>query len=167
MQNFAFRYKLDISKKNWKNIDVKVINENKNGIGEIAVKGDNVFLGYINNQELTKSVFTSDGYFLTGDYGYIKNKKIYIVGRKSDVIVGDNGENVYPKEIEKNLKEYCNDITKLQAYLVNGKVKYKIFIKENSDANIDKIIEEYNSKSTKKDYIKYYKKIYSNRSFKQ
>lgn len=151
----------------FENIDVKVINENKNGIGEIAVKGDNVFLGYINNQELTKSVFTSDGYFLTGDYGYIKDKKLYIVGRKNDVIVGDNGENVYPKEIEIKLKEYCNDIIKLQAYLDNGKVNYKLFIKKDSDANIDKIIEEYNSKSTKKDRIKFYKKIYSNRRFKE
>ena len=113
----------------FENIDVKVINENKNGIGEIAVKGDNVFLGYINNQELTKSVFTSDGYFLTGDYGYIKDKKLYIVGRKNDVIVGDNGENVYPKEIEKKLKEYCKDIVKLQVHLLNGKINYKIIIK--------------------------------------
>lgn len=150
----------------FENIDVKIINKNNNGIGEIVVKGDNVFLGYVNNQELTKSVFTSDGYFMTGDYGYINDNKLYIVGRKSDVIIGDNGENVYPKEIEKNLKEYCNDIIKLQAYLLNGKVNYKIFIKEDSDVNIDKIIEEYNSKSTKKDCIKYYKKIYSNRSFK-
>ena len=151
----------------FENIDVKVINKNKDDIGEVVVKGDNVFFGYVDNQELTTSVFTSDGYFITGDYGYINDNKLYIVGRKSDVIIGDNGENVYPKEIEKNLKEYCKDIVKLQAYLADGKVNYKIFIKENSDANIDKIIEKYNSKSTKKDCIKYYEKIYSNRSFKE
>ena len=146
----------------FENIDVKIINKDKNNIGEIVVKGDNVFLGYVNNKELTKSVFTSDGYFMTGDYGYIKDNKLYIVGRKSDVIIGDNGENVYPKEIEKKLKEYCKDILKLQAFLVNEKVNYKIFINEDSDADIDKIIEEYNNKSTKKDRIKFYEIIYSN-----
>ena len=152
----------------FENIDVKIINKDKNDIGEIIVKGDNVFLGYVNNEKLTKSVFTSDGYFITGDYGYIKDNKLYIVGRKSDVIIGDNGENVYPKEIEKKLKEFCKDIVKLQAYLVSEKVNYKIFVKEKSNADIDEIIREYNSKSTNKDKIKFYETIYSNQiNFKE
>ena len=148
----------------FENIDVKVINKNTDGIGEIIVKGDNVFLGYANNEELTKSVFTEEGYFITGDYGYIVDNKLFITGRKSDIIIGDNGENVYPKEIEKKIKEYSSDILKLQAYLKDGKINYRIVIKEQSTVNIEDIIKEYNSQATKKDCIKYYEKVYSNKT---
>ena len=150
----------------FENIDVKIINKNNNGIGEIVVKGDNIFLGYANNEKLTNSVFTKDGYFITGDYGYIKDNKIYIEGRKNDIISGANGENVYPKEIEKRLKEYSTDIYKVQALLKDGKINYKIFIKENSNINIERIIENYNSKVTNKDCIKFYEIVYSDRNFK-
>lgn len=152
----------------FENIDVKIINKDKDDIGEIVVKGDNVFLGYVNNEKLTKSVFTEDGYFITGDYGYINNNKLYIVGRKSDVIVGENGEKVYQKEIEKSIKEYSSDILKVQAFFKDNKVNYKIFIKEGSDVKVEEIIKDYNGKVTNKDCIKFYEKIYSNKtSFKE
>lgn len=151
----------------FENIDVKITNRDKNGVGEIVVKGDNIFLGYANNEDLTKSVFTEDGYFITGDYGYIKDNKIYIVGRKNDIISGANGENVYPKEIEKKLKEYSSDILKVQAFLKDSRVTYKIFIKENSNIKIEEIIENYNGQVTNKDCIKFYEKIYSNKNFKE
>lgn len=145
----------------FENIDVRIIDKNKDGIGEITVKGDNVFLGYVNNEELTKKSFTNDGYFLTNDYGYIKDNKLYVVGRKSDIIIGENGENVYPKEIEKLLKEYSPDILKIQAFLKDSKVNYKIYIKEGSSINIEDIITNYNSKVTKKDNIKFYEIKYT------
>ena len=152
----------------YENIDVKIINKDSKGIGEILVKGDNVFLGYANNEELTKRVFTEDGYFITGDYGYIKDNKIYIKGRKNNIISGANGENVYPKEIEKKLKEYDSDILRINAFLEDNKVHYKIFIKENSCVNLDDIIKDYNSKATNKDCIKFYEIIYtSKKSFKE
>ena len=145
----------------FENIDVKIINKDDNGVGEIIVKGDNIFLGYANNEELTKSVFTKDRYFITGDYGYIKDNKIYIKGRKNDIIAGANGENVYPKEIEKKLKEYSSDILKVQAFLKDNKVNYKIFIKDGTKINIEEIIKSYNDKVTNKDCIKYFEIIYS------
>ncbi len=148
----------------FENIDVKLLNQNEEGIGEIVVKGDNVFLGYTNNEELTKSVFTDDGYFITGDYGYIKDHKLYLTGRKSDVIIGENGENVYPKEIEKMLKSMSEDILKLHAFLVDSKVNYKIFVKENSSLDVEDLIQEYNAKATKKDCIKFYEIVYSNQT---
>lgn len=58
----------------FENIDVKIINKNKNEVGDIVVKGDNVFLGYINNPQLTREAFTRDKYFITGDIGYIKKQ---------------------------------------------------------------------------------------------
>ena len=83
------------------NISAKVISPDENGIGEIAVKGGNVFLGYYGNEELTRASKDEDGYFRTGDMGRIDNGKLYITGRKKRVILLSNGENIYPEDIEK------------------------------------------------------------------
>ena len=82
------------------NVEVKVSNPNEEGIGEIAVKGPNVMLGYYENEEATKEVL-KDGWFYTGDLGYLGPKgHIYIAGREKSVIVLKNGKNIYPEEIE-------------------------------------------------------------------
>ncbi|MBQ3149901.1 MAG: AMP-binding protein [Clostridia bacterium] len=137
----------------FENISVKILNPDENGIGSITVKGDNVFLGYAENDELTKASFTDDGYFITGDYGYLSGNKLYLCGRKQNIIIGENGENVYPEEVEKTLKKYSNDIIKLKAFLDNGKVNYRIYLKKDSCIDIDSIISDYNMKSAKKDRI--------------
>jgi long-subunit acyl-CoA synthetase (AMP-forming) len=70
------------------------------GIGEICVKGDNVMMGYYNNEEATGEVL-KDGWYHTGDYGYIdKDRYVYITGRKKSVIITKTGENVFPEELE-------------------------------------------------------------------
>ncbi len=72
--------------------------------GEILVKGENVMLGYFNNEEATKEVFTEDGFFRTGDIGYTDDDGfIYITGRKKNVIILSNGKNVFPEELEEHL----------------------------------------------------------------
>ncbi len=69
--------------------------------GEIVVKGPNVMKGYFREPEKTSEVFTQDGYFRTGDLGYINEKGIlFIRGRLKNMILGSNGENIYPEEIE-------------------------------------------------------------------
>lgn len=69
-------------------------------IGEIAVKGPNVMIGYYENEEETKKVL-KDGWFYTGDLGYFDDDGfLYITGRKKEIIVLKNGENIYPTEIE-------------------------------------------------------------------
>lgn len=79
-------------------LEVKIIEPNEFGIGELAVKGDSVMIGYYNNED--KGV-TDDGWLLTGDLAYIdKDGYIFITGRKKSVIVLKNGKNVYPEEIE-------------------------------------------------------------------
>ncbi len=72
--------------------------------GEIQVKGDNVMLGYYNNDEANEAAFTDDGWFRTGDMGYIdEDGYIYITGRLKTVIVLENGKNIFPEEIEEYL----------------------------------------------------------------
>lgn len=74
--------------------------------GEIVVKGENVMVGYYNNPEATAAVFTDDGWFRTGDIGYMdKDGYIYITGRKKNVIILSNGKNVFPEEIEEHLSD--------------------------------------------------------------
>jgi len=71
------------------------------GEGEIVVRGSNVMKGYYRDEEKTREVFTEDGYFRTGDLGIInENGIIYIKGRSKNMILGPNGENIYPEEIE-------------------------------------------------------------------
>lgn len=94
--------------------EVKIDETNRDdmGRGEILVRGGNVMLGYYNNPEATKEVFTDDGWFRTGDIGYIDNDGyIFITGRKKNVIILSNGKNVYPEEIEEKLSsEYVKEI---------------------------------------------------------
>ena len=71
------------------------------GEGEIQAKGENVMRGYYKAPEITKEVFTEDGWFRTGDRGtFDKHNRLFIKGRIKTMIVGASGENIYPEEIE-------------------------------------------------------------------
>lgn len=75
-----------------------------NKVGEIQVRGENVMKGYYKNKEATDAVFTSDGWFRTGDLGTIDHdNRIYIRGRSKTMILGGSGQNIYPEEIEAKL----------------------------------------------------------------
>jgi len=92
--------------------EIKVIDQDENGVGEIICKGDSVMLGYYNNPEETAKVLI-DGWLYTGDYGYFdKEGFLYISGRKKNVIVTKNGKNIFPEEVEfyLNKSEYINEV---------------------------------------------------------
>ena len=81
-------------------MQVKIVDKDEDGIGEICLKGDNVMLGYYKNPEETART-VRDGWFYTGDQGYVDEEDfIYITGRKKNVIIASNGKNVFPEELE-------------------------------------------------------------------
>ena len=86
-------------------VTLKIVNPNEAGVGEIAAKGENIMLGYYKDEEATNAVL-KDGFFHTGDLGYIDEKgALFIKGRIKNVIVTGNGKNVYPEELETRLSE--------------------------------------------------------------
>ena len=93
-------HKLGSIGKPFPSYEVKIVDPDECGIGELAVKGPCLMLGYYNNEEATKECMI-DGWFHTGDLAYIdKDGFIFITGRKKSVIVLKNGKNVFPEETE-------------------------------------------------------------------
>ena len=81
-------------------VEIRIEDADENGIGEIAAKGPNVMMGYLEQPEETAKVIT-DGWFHTGDLGRLdEGGHLWITGRKKNVIVMKNGKNVFPEEIE-------------------------------------------------------------------
>ncbi len=83
-------------------MDVKIESENPEKIeGEVLIKGPNVMKGYYRDEERTKEVLTDDGWFRSGDLGIVdKDGYLFIKGRSKNMILGANGKNIYPEEIE-------------------------------------------------------------------
>ena len=123
------------------NVEAKVFEPDKDGIGELVVKGPNIMLGYFENEEATQKVMDGE-WFHTGDLATIdEDGYIFIRGRKKSVIVLKNGKNIFPEEME-NL---VNRIEGVQESFVYGKSNndnqddIKIYVKIVIDKKIIKI----------------------------
>lgn len=88
-------------------VQLKIFNPNKEKIGEVLAKGPNIMKGYYKDPDTTKASFTSDGWFITKDLGYIDKKgNLFIKGRRDNMMLGPNGENIYPEDIESVINEF-------------------------------------------------------------
>ncbi len=96
---------------------LRINNPNEKGEGEILIKSSTLMLGYYENEEATKEA-VKDGWFNSGDIGYIdKDGFLFITGRSKNVIVTQNGKNIYPEEIELMLSK----IPEIKESMVYGK----------------------------------------------
>ena len=100
--------------------ELKIKDPNENGEGEVYIKSLTRMLGYYEDEEATKAVIDEDGWFNSGDVGYLdKDGFLFITGRSKNVIVTQNGKNIYPEEIELLLKNN----TEIQDCMVYGKAQ--------------------------------------------
>ena len=106
-------------------VDMKILDPDESGIGEVAVKGPMVMKGYFNMPEETAAVFTPDGYFKTGDLGYLDSENyLYLTGRAKNVIVTEGGKNVYPEEIEDEFQLFDQiDQILIRGFTADAKMK--------------------------------------------
>jgi len=112
-------------------VDMKILNPDDRGIGEVIVKGPMVMKGYYNMPEETAASFTEDGYLKTGDLGYMDNENyLYLTGRAKNTIVTEGGKNVYPEEIENEFQLF----EEIEQILVRGFVLDKRMMTEGIEA---------------------------------
>jgi long-chain acyl-CoA synthetase len=106
-------------------VDMKILDADERGIGEVIVKGPMVMKGYYNLPEETAAAFTSDGYLKTGDLGYMDSENyLYLTGRAKNMIVTEGGKNVYPEEIENEFQLFDEiEQVLIRGYVLDAKMK--------------------------------------------
>lgn len=103
----------------------KIVDPDENGVGEIWITGANLFKGYYKDEEATKASFEGE-WFKTGDYGRTNDKhELFVVGRKKNLIILDNGKNVFPEEIESNVMEGIHYVREVVAFEAIKNIKGK------------------------------------------
>lgn len=115
-------------------MEMKIIDADEKGVGEVCIKGPMVMRGYYKMPEETAAVFTDDGWFKTGDLGWIDDESyLYLCGRAKNMIVTEGGKNVYPEEIENAFQMYYNEIEQVT---VNGYIMDRETKSEGIEASV-------------------------------
>ena len=125
--------------------EVKIDKNEGAETGEILVKGDSVMIGYLNNPEANAEVFTEDGWFKTGDIGYMDSDGyIFITGRKKNVIILSNGKNIFPEELEEHLShnEIVGESVVIGRANENGETVITAVIYPNPELTVGKSADE-------------------------
>ncbi|MCL2792766.1 MAG: AMP-binding protein [Spirochaetaceae bacterium] len=135
-------------------IEVKIVNPDADGRGEIAIRGPIVMKGYYKNEEATKAVMSEDGFFFTGDVGYLDSENyLYLTGRKKNLIVTGGGKNVFPEEVEDKF-QLCENVEQV---FIRGYIKDKKSLAEEIEAMFYPS-EELRNKCTKEEIYEIMKK---------
>ena len=112
-------------------VDMKILNPDERGVGEVIVKGSMVMKGYFELPDETAEAFTEDGYLKTGDLGYLDSEEyLYLTGRAKNMIVTEGGKNVYPEEIENEFQLF----EEIDQILVRGYTEGKKDMSEHIEA---------------------------------
>jgi long-chain acyl-CoA synthetase len=113
--------------------DMKILDPDERGVGEVIVKGSMVMKGYFELPDETAEAFTADGYLKTGDLGYLDSEGyLYLTGRAKNMIVTEGGKNVYPEEIENEFQLF----EEIDQILVRGYTEGKKDMSERIEALI-------------------------------
>ena len=126
--NPTHRYKVASVGRLIPRVEARIVDPDELGRGEITLKGPMVMQGYYNNPTATAEVFTPEGFFLTGDVGYLdRDDYLYLTGRKKSLIVTAGGKNVYPEEIEDRFQLY-NEIEQIlvRGYIADERQKVEM-----------------------------------------
>ena len=125
------------------NLEVKIVETNEDGVGEIIAKGDSITEGYLNDEEETKKALI-DGWLHTGDLGKFDEEGfLYICGRKKDLIVLQNGKTVFPEEIEEKINR-IDEIKESIVFEKQDKIYAKIiFLREKLEGKTNEEIYGY------------------------
>uniref|UniRef100_A0A1B0B0P5 long-chain-fatty-acid--CoA ligase n=1 Tax=Glossina palpalis gambiensis TaxID=67801 RepID=A0A1B0B0P5_9MUSC len=129
-------------------LEIKINKPDKQDEGEIFLRGRNVFMGYLNNENKTQETIQADGWLRTGDLGYLDpNGCLFLKGRIKDIIVTSGGENVPPLRIEQIIKKELPCVS--NAFVVGDGRKYltvlltfKTFVDVHSDIPLDDLSPE-------------------------
>lgn len=122
--------------------ELKIDHPNEKGEGEVLIKSKTLMLGYYENEEATKEA-VEDGWFHSGDVGYLdEDGFLYITGRSKNVIVTQNGKNIYPEEIELLLGN-VEEIKECMVYGKEVKGEKELIISVKVIPNLEKIEEKY------------------------
>lgn len=129
-------------------LDVGISRPDENGIGEIIIKGGSVMKGYYHQEAQTGAVFDSDGYFHTGDLGFLdEDGFLYLKGRKKYMLITGNGKNIYPQEVEAAFLEHPQ-IARASLREEDGRLHLTVWCTQTS-ASVEKWILERNAKLPK------------------
>ena len=126
--------------------ELRIDNPNENGEGEVLIKSKTLMLGYYEDEEATnEAIFEENGerWFRSGDVGYMdKDGFLYITGRSKNVIVTQNGKNIYPEEIELLLAKH-NEIKECMVYGKEIEGQKELTITARVIPNYEEIAEKY------------------------
>ena len=122
--------------------EIKILDPDEEGVGEVLVRGKNVMKGYYEDPEATEEAFI-DGWFRTGDYGYIDNDGfLFLKGRKKNLIVLSNGKNVSPEELEEKLISTIEYIKEVLVYEENSQITAEFYLDESLEPDAKNKIKE-------------------------